>query len=804
MNINKSIEINDTNHFSYSNTENIVLKYRIIDIPSEYNDHSIYEIFKDPLKSKGWISERLCLFPQEMTFQFLSSVEIDSINIISHESKISEEIDVYVLPSKAINYKRIGFFNFDSNMKTKLKARENKKVFLNGIDCTSIRLSFHKNHMNRLNPFNQIGIISLEFIGKYNNNPSEEDLFLLDRSIYLKQQEKDEFDETTKEKIDYFQSKIKSAVEREDFDEASKNKKILDRIKSYGIKMQQLEEMKINFISNEDYDNAKVMKNEITKLKEIIKSLDFTLPTGNIKKEGLKESHNEDEINEYPHIEKEEFDNVNQLHNKSISIYDSRGNITFDGNIGQTLYKEMEESKVEYDELVIPTLRNKNKKIENENMEIIKGELEELDVNIEKQYSDMRKFLSEEDMRKLFSKNILYREEGISKFINIMDSIFNDLTGDGNQINLTMKIIISQLNEKHPQISIKSIDAFEKLLVNINNLNDKPNAYDSSLTDTLLLKIKEKIGEHNKRIRQRAVMLYSFMLKQDFCDYNNLIVELIEDEIGGISNIDASHKQIKSSNVILGKLEIIETVFKQFDIAVKDKRTDITTFPFSHIIKYTCNNLSNPKSEVRRQARLVVKDIYNKFGYTNIFKKFINKVEKRELEKIKEDIPEVKAMLEKETKSIELSTKARQKSASSRESSGSRGKRSNEKYPSCKYCKRSDKEYIDKNKLSQHINYECVMFCNCTLCDKVVEVKRLNDHIKSECKHKEKYKYCNKCKELIENEIYENHIKSKKCMIVKGMVKCPLCKKEINIGERGFIQHLTVEVCKKQNRKYKI
>lgn len=437
----------------------------------------------------------------------------------------------------------------------------------------------------------------------------------------------------------------------------------------------------------------------------------------------------------------------------------------------------------------------------------------------------MLKYLSEEDLRKLLSKSILYREEGLIKFHSKIPTILSD--SSSHVINVTMKMILYQLSETHPIISIKTIEIFENMLNAINTNSSKELNYDSSLTDNILLEIKEKVGDINPKVRKRAVELYSFMMQKNFCDYNNLINELIGNEMSESSkepylninkrvdkyeNITLIGKQVKSSKVVLGKLEIIEAVLRDFDQAIRDKRTDMTSFPFNNVFKYMCLNLTHPKSDVRKFARKIVHQAKLKFGY-GMLESYLKKVDLKELEKIVDYIPELEEYVKKENEKIQLiknpgiakkKDRSRSRSASS---SGSKNSLSTKK-ASCPYCKKVDKKFDKDNEeekrsvIQEHINSNCVVFTNCHKCDKNLLVKNLNNHLLNECPAKDEFKMCMKCKEPIEDDKTNIHFHDGKCNPFKGKAvsRCPLCHKDIVMGNRGFMDHLTRDICEKNKR----
>jgi hypothetical protein len=65
-----------------------------------------------------------------------------------------------------ILFKRLGHFALDNNAQSGYQTRELKTVHIS-VPCQYFKLVFHKNYENAHNPFNQVGLIRLTFIGNY-------------------------------------------------------------------------------------------------------------------------------------------------------------------------------------------------------------------------------------------------------------------------------------------------------------------------------------------------------------------------------------------------------------------------------------------------------------------------------------------------------------------------------------------------------------------------------------------------------------------------------------------------------------
>jgi centrosomal protein CEP104 len=211
-------------------------------------------------------------------------VNLKQINILSHEKRISSLIEFWsyyqTQPNefyphfRNLSYEKLGYIRMDTNFKTIHKFREFRKVFID-TKCLYLKLTLHKNYLNKYNVFNQIGLISIELFGEplnTNLNPSE---MLINQSVVKAIDITDDMiDELTREKIRVLKGLQDEAVRVENFDEAKKIKMNIDKLRQLGKKIYDLEYQKKIYIENEDFDNAKIIKMEIERLKSNLRNLD--------------------------------------------------------------------------------------------------------------------------------------------------------------------------------------------------------------------------------------------------------------------------------------------------------------------------------------------------------------------------------------------------------------------------------------------------------------------------------------------------------------------------------------------------
>ncbi|XP_061115101.1 centrosomal protein of 104 kDa [Conger conger] len=120
----------------------------------------------------GWRSSRLCPYPQEITLQLTERCRIRKLQLLAHQYMISAKIEFHVgdrppavpSPHAPERYRRLGYVSLSDNEKTGFKARELKSVHVDAVG-TYLSLTFHKNHVNRYNLYNQVALVAINILG---------------------------------------------------------------------------------------------------------------------------------------------------------------------------------------------------------------------------------------------------------------------------------------------------------------------------------------------------------------------------------------------------------------------------------------------------------------------------------------------------------------------------------------------------------------------------------------------------------------------------------------------------------------
>ena len=816
---------------SEKNDENITisLNYKpIIASSIDSNLGNINEISKKLNESKGWFSSRFCNYPQSIYIQFNYPVHLNQINLCMHEKIIPEKIyffsyfpeDIYgykIQNYQNLNYNNFGFVKLDDNSKSDFKFREYRKIFVD-INALVVRLDFEKNYFNKFNTFQQVGLISAEFLGrrikgglninidnilnKYNNNNNNNE-------------ENEEIDPSAKDKLNYFNEKLTQAMKEKNYKECKDIKDNIDQITFLGTEIFKLNKDKINAVYIEDFDSAQKLKEKVEKLRS---QLDLI---------GTKKA-----IDINNNISSEENNN-NEDDNNNIIDY-SINNDNNKSNVIKPVVQFNEDDFKPYDEIVIPTLRKKNNssfdlKKEynlddngNDNDNSNNNNIKEFEKEIIKKYSLLIPFVGEESIKNLFSNSPKKKEEGFNTLKDKLSEIFIDK--NLNKILLNLFDLVSYIIEdKNSNVILNTYDfihdLFDYILINNEKINPSKNL-NYFLYDRIINQIIQKLGD--SKLSPKAIEMFNFFLKQKIYDYKLLISHLIAPDV----KIDEGLPYKINNKLTMSKLLILQNILESFNQALEDKLITLESFPSTIIKKFILMNIVNSRSEIRKLSRLLISKYIEIFNVKSISKEIIS-IDPRELNKLKEEIPQLKEYLDKTNiNKVDISNQNKSKISNNQTSNNvSNINKSNKKTNKTKniISKSKSKEKIKKEKerekcvycqntlnpkisMEKHFEKYCPMFTNCPRCSINIEVKRLTNHCLYDCKFKKDFMLCKRCKEAIPIKLYDKHQKENRCNPAKNMNsnnRCPLCHEDIPPYDKGFFTHLCVDFCDEQIRSHK-
>ncbi|XP_006811920.1 centrosomal protein of 104 kDa-like [Saccoglossus kowalevskii] len=302
------------------------IPFSIVHASSSDDAYSVKELEVHNPLVKGWVTGRFCLYPQELVLRLTERARIRKLQILSHQFLIGTKIEFFIgnLPPDHITtlhgtrYKRLGYVSLSDNEKTGFKARELKSVHVDAMG-QYLKLVIHKNHVNKYNLFNQVGLVAINVIGddlldqdekpvdptdpslKYllntylptgrsfqddptgshdNDMPDPAIWGAINRPDYISPMDDLAFDMYQDPEVAQIIRKLdvrkNEAVLQERYDLAKRLKQAIADLQKVGEKLGRFEVEKRRAVENEDYDLAKIKKMQMDEYRlQIYKQLEL-------------------------------------------------------------------------------------------------------------------------------------------------------------------------------------------------------------------------------------------------------------------------------------------------------------------------------------------------------------------------------------------------------------------------------------------------------------------------------------------------------------------------------------------------
>jgi centrosomal protein CEP104 len=756
------------------------LKFRVVFCSSEDTEFPVTELLKHGPQSKGWQSSRFQDFPQIIIFQFICPVQIQQLQFLSHQSKISSRIEIHtympesltnVPPIEQFKWNRLGYLSLDNNEKSGFQARELKSVFIES-KALYLKIGLNKCHVNKYNMFNQVGLIAVNALGEELG-----DLSIPSRKGLPPRLENElEFDPVTNERLKQLVLAKDRAVEIEDFDEAKRLREAIERLKSVGKQLYHLEDRKRQAINDEEYESAKVIKMEIDRLRNAVipptENNYFNRPSSGNQPMGLNRPASRPGPSSYvPQQVPPEYEPVSRPPKSELN---SRPDVFMARNVPVA-----PKAPVSHDEQVIPTAlngkvpRNVYEDEDDNTTKIDNNGPESLGVQQSKQSEPFIHILGEDLCKKIFSRTWQFREEGLGEIQNeLSKGDSSNLFGESEVTDVYTGVLGSvryTIGDKIAQVSLKAMGLLAALIKNLPIPKSSLRGDSSEYLQAVLPLLLDKIGDNNPRVRETAEQSYMMLAKSDF--------------IGPGLSVQTILKPMKEKSTSqkhnLGRLNLLVSMVEEF-------RIDNSYVPFQPIVDYALTSFTNSNSEIRNAAYNLLMVIYGCVGNKLMALVSDSKVLR----------PAQIELLQKGFSEIEVGsyqdTKPAIKAKETKQASGI-----------CEFCGKTDPMFSSQDNIDIHYWKDCPMLVACLQCAQIVEIIHLNSHMLKECELKELVKQCPRCKESVHIDEFEQHVEEQACLAAKPPSKanrCSLCHDDVDPGPSGWIKHIITEGCPNNDR----
>ena len=565
-----------------------------------------------------------------------------------------------------------------------------------------------------------------------------------------------------------------------------------------------LEEIKEEKNENDIDNNIKFNKKKIKKKKNSINNPDLV--------------NNSNMINNINDLNNYNITNYSSISNNTKTIDLSQGKIITNLNTDRKNSIEFQDDDFykQFDDRMVPAVKKKlqlNKSLEEideDNKEIYKKELEPLEEvskeNLEN-YDLLLDYIEEDGLRKILSNQYEYKIQGFKLLSQNLKKIFRSSDIE-DIIYILFKLIAELFEDKKTAMNIKFfdliLDIFKHLSNNLSKIEMSKELV-NFINDRILNKIILKLNDSSENIRSKSYNILIFILYNKIINFDLLIIILLSNDIKNKNN----NYYITTRYSIIAKLDIINNILENYSKIVNEGICPEENFPKNVICDYLIINITSSKNEIKNKCRPIMELAINKLGL-KIFKEKLMDFSQKDIEKLKiRNLKQITDFLKEINNNLNLSPdytmresisrmnsnkpneEGRKKSKSRSRSKSKEDNKKIENYNKCSICQKQ----LGNDNIIEHMK-RCVMCHQCKKCKVFVEVKNLTEHRLNQCSKKDKFKLCQRCREAIPIELYDEHTKNNKCnQYKKNCNRCPLCHEDIPLSKDGFFKHLSIDGC---------
>lgn len=818
------------------------IPFSIYQVSSEDVEYPSSELLRPSNTSKGWQTQRFAQFPQHIIVKFPRKCQLQSLQYLSHQCKISSKVEIYISianPNKdEPTFKKLGYFTLSNNEALNYQSRELKTVYIEA-PVQFIKFIFHHPFANIMNFFNQVGVIGLTFLGTEItgeaiplSNPHQNDR---NRPISDNIQVRGPVDQNIYTVLKQYEREKEIAVQQEDYSLAKELKLKIDRLKDSLESVSRLEQQKKIALENEDYDAAAVIKQEIDRITGGQNSHNAKPKSGpgvQFEDNNLHDSrHQLKRRQDHSQDSKEEHDNDQ---NRYIDVQSGRKgqNPPFKTNpqnqIQQEVIKPISRTKENFvqhsdpktfDDMPIPTANNNNNKNQKQQMDEYPTDQNDYSNTgeVPKKHAQTVDYLSTYFDRtylcEAFGVSIQSRMAASEKLMNEVDT-FNPgkmkvnseilVTNDLSEcVFASWKLVLYFLEERAAQMfqnASTTIDLLMEISRTKNILSYLRSKDDFlSLIDNLVEVILDKIGEFkNPNIMDWSTNTLLNLNTYGFLGYEDSIEKLIGKK--------ASKSKLQTSiKHITGKLILLQNFVKEFGSELK--------LGHQKLVKYSIDNLENSNKAVRDESNNLIVEIFRIIGEERILKLLeSSKIRKNHLETLRqrfeEDFEENEHEVidprknEIETKNVGVKKHDQRSIEEENEDDHEEDEDFNEGVNECHFCRLNHENFSNPDFMDLHLYKSCLMLMSCNECQQVIEVRELNNHLLNECKNMSMFSQCQRCLKAIPNAQFQAHKTKLTCKLQRPDQKsprCPLCLNDLilkkNDGDETLREHLVSGEC---------
>eukprot|EP00116_Pleurobrachia_bachei_P001777 sb/3462039/ len=841
------------------------IKFNVVYATGSDDDFSSSALESHGPSVKGWRSERFCIYPQEIVVQLPSAIRLRKLQILSHQYLVTRKVELFIgscrpgtSPSfQTATFNRLGYISFEPNEKTSFKARELKSVHL---DCEGvfIKLVCHKNHVNNLNIFNQVGIVAVNVLGDFlpsdgpqsyrditggravvsdnagvlgNINKSNTAGLVDDITFGMYQ------DPEVAKVIQQLERKKHLAIEEEKYSFAKRLKQAISDLYQVGEKLGRLDREKKAAVAEENYDVAQAKKIQADEIRVVV-----------FEELNIRNLLQEDRLDDVPNV----------LVRSPPHQLPSMGHQEPPPPVQQAVPPAQQAppppqpsppirappSPVESQPRVptrgsdrpIPTLAKQNDNSGSgggggEEESVPAGDQNGPDEQSMKAAHDLTQaveMFTHPTVACLFCKQFALRERGLTEIGSVLDTL------DTSSPTYSARGLVQVFKQAFTDPVFNNLSQTVEMLKSL--LGGKnvtlPRGHMTDVVNHTFPVLLKRVGE-NPRVREAVEGLFL-----DLSDIPALSPSL--------ASLSVSVCKEKNPKVLTGRLMLLEKMVEKIGA------TEDGSYSEDTVMKFVAPTLSNTSRDVRDTAIRITIAMYREVGdpvrrylpkdepqlrkkqliWKKIFESF-DEIDGKPVNKPSEPSAEDKkaqqvAALKAELASLrELAANANveideELKPGNEHMKMKKGKKKKGPPPpaaaappppiqeaadddptdeqllqTCMFCSEQNDEFTPET-LDVHFWRACPMLSRCGHCSQVVEIAGITTHLLTECSAQGKFEQCKKC------QLARPKKGSHTCSAApkRGESLCPLCTESVRDGEDGWREHLMgPKGCRKNPRK---
>ncbi|KAG2232599.1 hypothetical protein INT48_009808 [Thamnidium elegans] len=773
---------------------------------------------QDPFQNvshRGWQTKRFPEYPQDLILRFKSGLcSISKVQILSHHYKIASQIELFIGITKEqeqdsmyIQFTRLGFVSLNNN--NRFQDRELKSIKIQA-DCEYIRLVIKGCHENRLNVHKQVGLLALNILG---HAVSLHDNSLVSADQYRHQSISNEIQQRStihntnsdfnlEQWIQVIQNAEEESAQDEDFKEAKIYKELGDRLTGLWRFLINLETDKQQAVESKNYDEADKIK---------------------VKKKKKKKDYTQTNIADMIQVRQTA---ESLLKHSGIQITRDGDILPFDTTVSSSLYNSEDDDDDElaeviiviiikfvllifffrmqfpiYNLLIIP-IPSTEKKVEpvivKEMIDpetipepLTEDDIESCELSIEQFGQDI--------VACIMSVKVKCRQSGLNQLSQLIEQKEDQ---DLEFIQASLLMIGEAVTDSRESIFNQAIQLWKELHgFKVDKQLESCNSKILGWIQKFFTRVLMRTSDNNPGIKTTAT---------------KTVLDLIE-LYPTVLPLCLKERMIRNMKDAKARIELVLIVTKkvlipQWKTDANFHRKDMMTF----IVSYLKNH---PHADVRKSSwdLLVIVSQHQQQGTDfktictflendtiKLLNQEIKKSEKKKLIKASTSttVNELRALAVKsngtkkntktQARTEEKKTTAKKKVAKIIEE-----EEEEEKTNVCIFCDEEDDTFNEDTLISHYYN-DCPVLTNCPMCQIILEVSTLKDHLKTDCERKHLVKRCTHCREYVPVEQWLQHTLKKTCAATaSNQSRCPFCQKEMSKStETDWKAHLLTKCTK--------